>query len=95
MGLKVRWSFMALLRGGQRRPRRLRRHRPAIRRPVLGIFRVHGLALTGRLEALGLVRPPTDARGARSASAEQSSRNLTADGMARISRTSAAAARPC
>ena len=32
-------------RSGDRRSRRLRGHRPAIRRPVLGIFRVHGLAL--------------------------------------------------
>jgi hypothetical protein len=32
-------------RGGDRRSLRLRGHRPAIRRPVLGIFRVHGLAL--------------------------------------------------
>jgi hypothetical protein len=35
-------------RGGDRRSRRLRGHRPAIRRPVLGIFRVHGLALIRR-----------------------------------------------
>ena len=52
---------------------------------MLGIFRVHGLALTGRLEAIGLVDVPRPTREAlRSASAEQSSRNLTADGMARI-----------
>ncbi len=35
-------------RGGDRRSRRLCGHRPAIRRPVLGIFRVHGLALIRR-----------------------------------------------
>ena len=35
-------------RDDDRRSRRLRGHRPAIRRPVLGIFRVHGLALIRR-----------------------------------------------